>query len=389
MSKVRVATDSKLVPQRIKEAREYCRLSVVELADKIDKTRQAVSQFENGTTNPTPEILNRIATATEFPVQYFFKEKRPKSAATSQIPLYRGSPTKTKTLRRSYEIAAEWSDDIIAYLKQYVILQDVNLPSNLEFDFSCNIDTEKKIEEISDDLRKFWNLGKGPLRDIVGILENNGFIVSKIPNKAKEVEAFSLWYEKVPHIFYEGNRDTAVSYNFSICHELGHLILHQSLPEPEMIDSGLYKSIEQQANIFAGAFLLPAETFGSEYLTSNLDSFLAIKKKWGVSLGAMIMRAEGLGIIDAQQKSYLFRQLSARGFRKHEPFDDEIVFSGPSIIYNSVKLLVENKIITLQDFVDETAIPLNEVIALCSFPAEFVEQYLGLNRYAPHLRIIK
>ena len=29
------------IPLRIKDAREYCRFSMVELADKIDKTRQA------------------------------------------------------------------------------------------------------------------------------------------------------------------------------------------------------------------------------------------------------------------------------------------------------------------------------------------------------------
>ena len=43
------------IPLRIKDAREYCRFSMVELADKIDKTRQAISQFENGQTKPTPE----------------------------------------------------------------------------------------------------------------------------------------------------------------------------------------------------------------------------------------------------------------------------------------------------------------------------------------------
>ena len=210
-----------------------------------------------------------------------------------------------------------------------------------------------------------------------------------MPNKAKEVEAFSLWYERVPHIFYEGNRNTAVSYNFSICHELGHLIMHQSLLEPETRDATLYKNIEQQAHLFSGAFLMPAETFGNEYLTSNLDSFIAIKKKWGVSLGAMIMRAEVLGIIDSQQKGYSFRQLSARGYRKHEPFDDEIDFAGPSIIYNSVKLMVENKIVNLQDFIDEVAIPLDEIIAVCSFPADFLEQYLESSRNVPYLRVVK
>ena len=59
------------IPLRIKDAREYCRFSMVELADKIDKTRQAISQFENGQTKPTPDVLSKIAVATNFPIEYF------------------------------------------------------------------------------------------------------------------------------------------------------------------------------------------------------------------------------------------------------------------------------------------------------------------------------
>ncbi|KAF5059502.1 hypothetical protein DSECCO2_335310 [anaerobic digester metagenome] len=389
MNSFKGANESKIIPQRIKEAREYCHLSVAELADKIDKSRQAVSQFENGTTNPTIEIISKIGESTGFPIQYFFKPKRPYNTSASQIPLYRGSPTKTKSIKRSYEIAAEWSSDIICYLKDYVILMDVNLPKGLEFDFLNDVDVERRIEDVAEKLRDYWSLGKGPVRDIVGILENNGFIVSKIPHKTKEVEAFSLWSDKIPHIFYEGNRDTSTSYIFSICHELGHLILHSGLQEADIPNKDAYNKIEHQANLFAGAFLLPAETFGNEYLTSNLNSFIELKLKWGVSLGAMIMRAYALEIINDYQKSYLFRQLSARGYRRHEPFDDEIEFAGPSIIMNSIKMLADSKIISVDDFVNEMALPKNVLISICAFSLEFVKKYLEPHRNIPKLQLIK
>lgn len=377
------------IPVRIKEAREYNRLSTTELADKIDKTRQAVSQFENGTTKPTPEVLWRIADATGFPLEYFFKESKQQNGTMSQIPLYRGSPSKTETLKRSYEIATSWSSDVVDYLKNYVVLLDVNLPEDIEFDPFSNVDLLMRIEEVAEKVRKHWHLGKGPIHDLVGILENNGFIISKIPNKAKEVEAFSLWVKGVPHIFYEGNRNTSTSYIFSICHELGHLILHAGLQKEELQNKSLYNEIEQQAHLFAGAFLMPAETFGNEYLTSNLNSFIQIKKKWGVSLAAMIMRANVLGIIDEQQKSYLYRQLSGRGYRKHEPYDDEIVFQEPSMIYNSIQLLLDNKIITFQDFVNNIAIPKDALAAICSISEEYINKHLGIARRAPHLQLIK
>lgn len=375
------------IPIRIKEAREYNRLRVTELADMIGKTRQAVSQFENGTTKPTPEVLSKIAEVTGFPIAYFFKLPRPQQANMSQIPMYRGSQTKTENLKRSYEIAAMWSADIINYLKKYVVLLDVNLPEDLEFDPFSKIDIYQRIENIAEDVRNQWGLGKGPIHDLAGILENNGFIFSKIPNKVKEVEAFSLWTEGVPHIFYEGNRDTSSSYMFSICHELGHLLLHTALQKEEM--NKMYKELEWQANFFAGAFLMPAETFGNEYITSNLNSFIQIKKRWGVSLAAMIMRAFALGIIDEQKKSYLFRQMSSRGYRRHEPYDDEMVFMEPSIICNSIKLLIENKVVTFGDIVEDVAIPMDALTAICILPESFLRTYLEPIRYPPHLRLVK
>lgn len=377
------------IPIRIKEAREYSRFTTTELANKIDKTRQAVSQFENGTTKPAPEILQRIADATGFPLEYFFKESKHPTGTMSQIPLYRGSPSKTESLKRSYEIATSWSGDVIDFLKNYVALLDVNLPENIEFDPLSKVDMLIRIEEVADKVRMHWHLGKGPIHDLVGILENNGFIISKIPNKAKTVEAFSLWSEGIPHIFYEGNRNTSTSYIFSICHELGHLILHSGMQKEELQNKSLYNEIERQAHLFAGAFLMPSETFGNEYLTSNLNSFIQIKKKWGVSIAAMIMRANALGIIDEQQKSYLYRQYSSRGYRKHEPYDDEIIFQDPSMIYNSIQLLLDNKIIAFQDFINAIAIPKDALAAICSISEEYINSQLDLTRKIPHLQVIK
>jgi transcriptional regulator with XRE-family HTH domain len=97
-------------------------LSVTELADKIGKSRQAVSQFENGTITPTPDILSKIASTTGFPLQYFFKEERIQNVSSSEIPIFRGSTVKTKGLKRSYEIASMWSDEIRNYLKNHLIL---------------------------------------------------------------------------------------------------------------------------------------------------------------------------------------------------------------------------------------------------------------------------
>jgi Zn-dependent peptidase ImmA (M78 family) len=78
---------------------------------------------------------------------------------------------------------------------------------------------------------------------------------------------------------------------------------------------------EGEANRFAGAFLVPAERMREAMADHDftLRDFAALKARWGVSIQALIMRSGHLGLIDARRKESLFKQISARGWRKQEP----------------------------------------------------------------------
>jgi Zn-dependent peptidase ImmA (M78 family) len=101
---------------------------------------------------------------------------------------------------------------------------------------------------------------------------------------------------------------------YTLAHELGHLVLHS---QRRFVDV----EAEEEANRFAGAFMLPAErmreALGS--LVPTLRTFQYMKAHWGVSMQAIIMRGADLGLLDANRKRSLFKQLSARQWRKSEP----------------------------------------------------------------------
>jgi Zn-dependent peptidase ImmA (M78 family) len=44
--------------------------------------------------------------------------------------------------------------------------------------------------------------------------------------------------------------------------------------------------------------LLPEQDFLDELYAPTLDGMLSLKERWGVSVGAMIMRCKSLGILD-------------------------------------------------------------------------------------------
>jgi Zn-dependent peptidase ImmA (M78 family) len=101
-------------------------------------------------------------------------------------------------------------------------------------------------------------------------------------------------------------------HRYTIAHELGHLVLHTN--------RRVIKDPEGEANRFAGALLIP-ESRAREIYSSpvTLSELFRLKAHWGVSAQALIMRGAQLGFIDEQRKISLFKQLSARGWRRNEP----------------------------------------------------------------------
>ena len=99
--------------------------------------------------------------------------------------------------------------------------------------------------------------------------------------------------------------------------------------------------------MFASSFLLPKSSFGKEvqaYPTS-LQYYEMLKKKWKVSIQAMIYRSYQLNIISNNQFQYLMRQVSKKGWRQKEP-GDKPYFLNANIFQGAIELLIEEKIVS-------------------------------------------
>jgi len=74
------------------------------------------------------------------------------------------------------------------------------------------------------------------------------------------------------------------------------------------------KILEEQANYFAGVFMLPASTFTKDFSYPSLDTFRTLKEKWKTSIGAMIKRVENLHILDKNQIQKMWINYSRKGW---------------------------------------------------------------------------
>jgi Zn-dependent peptidase ImmA (M78 family) len=80
---------------------------------------------------------------------------------------------------------------------------------------------------------------------------------------------------------------------FTLCHELAHVIMHR-FPTPNM---------EEEADAFASAFLVPTEDFKPYVAGRKVDLRLlaALKPEWRVSMAALVFAARRAGAINDTQ----------------------------------------------------------------------------------------
>lgn len=232
----------------------------------------------------------------------------------------------------------------------------------IEFDYER--EGNEQIEEIADQLREFWNVGFGPITDLAPLLEYNGVIVIEEPVRCEDMDAVSRWQGGRPYVLYAADQESNSRKLFNLAHELGHLVLHNGVE----VNSRNLDRLENQGTRFAGAFLLPRRTFAREIANTTIDYFLSLKGRWRVAVAAMIYRCKELGILNADQVKYLWKQMNARGIRKREPLDNAFVLSKPTVLGSAVKMLINDRVKLPTEIADDVLLNASDVESLCSLP---------------------
>lgn len=350
---------SRPIPERIREAREACGLTLDAFADALGISKQAVSRFESGLSSPSGETMRRIIGVTRQPPAFFISSR--KRAASGINPFWRSLLRMRLPDRKRIARRLEWAADVVNYLERFIDLPEVDLPV-IEFD--PNSTSTEQIERAADILREAWSLGRGPIRDLSAVLEHHGFILVREAVNCPDMDAVSCWQAGRPYILFSADVESGPRNAFNIAHELGHILLHSDV---DLTKDNLAQ-IERQAHRFAGALLLPQETFSREVLGSSLDYFMFLKEKWGVSIAAMAYRCKDLEIFTSNQHSYVMRQLNARRIREQEPLDDRFQIREPSILSASVRMLMDHRVQSVDQIERALALNLTDIESLCGLP---------------------
>jgi Zn-dependent peptidase ImmA (M78 family)/transcriptional regulator with XRE-family HTH domain len=341
--------------RRLQQARYLKSMSLAELGAATQMSRQALSQFERGDRTPLPETVANLASVLGMPVEFFLRPIGRLEGSIRTLVHYR-SLRRTRDIIREQQRASAILDlcaAIIDTLEQHIEYQAASVPAVEDSRDVLRLGGED-IEELASSTRKRLDLGDGPISDMALLVENLSIPIIHTPLPSG-MDGMSVWYADRPFIVVSSECSNARS-RLNIAHEFGHLILHQEVSEDSELDDETFKLVESQAWRFAGAFMLPAKSFLSEIYSVSVEALLILKKKWGISIAAMIRRLLDLGVIDEAQSRNLHIQLRIKKWNKHEPGDDA-PREKARLINRAATFLAENGELSLHALVAEAKLP--------------------------------
>jgi len=299
------------VGERLRMFRLARGMSMEELAAATDGlvTKQAISKYERGVMFPSPRVLNAFAR--------FFGVKAAELLAAPAVEVEVLAFRRTARLAKKEQYRVEGL--VSRMLEQCVRLQEAaghhdgkDIP--LRRFVPTTLD---ECERIASEVRSLWSLGADPIACVTDVLEDHNIHVLELDtaqtfdglaavarDSSGGVKAAAI----VTRAGLPGERQ-----RLNLTHELGHLVMKGS---GEIDD-------EKAAFRFGAAFLAPAESIrndvGGVRRRVSLVELLLLKRKYGMSVQALIYRLRDLDIIGAAQATALWKQVNACGWKREEP----------------------------------------------------------------------
>lgn len=356
-------------PKRLLQVLAARRLTQVQLAAMVDVSASTISKWKNESQGqaPEPATLDRLAKVVNVRPEWFLRETNDDFTP----PLFRSNASAYVNARDMMRARLSWAQDITLALLDYVDLPAVHIPDG-GFKHPDDI-SNQDIEDAAEKCRSAWNLGTGPIADVLLAMESAGVVVVREETGVAAIEGVSTWSteSKRPFVLLAADKGNGFRSRFDAAHELGHLVLHRHIGR--VTDPARHKAMEKQAHRFAGAFLLPAQSFRRDIsLPVTLDSLLLLKQRWGVSVAAMIMRLEAIDIISSDESTALFKRRSKRWGAKVEPNDEMRPPEKPRLLKRTVDLLLTSGVLTAHGLEQHLGLAAVDIESLAGLPPGFL-----------------
>ena len=307
------------IGKRLLAARKSAQLTLKEVAERMGMSHTAIAKYEKDQVAPNSTVLIQLSKILDVPVSYFFEEP------TTQLTLlgYRKRSRLTKgeadaIFEKTLDWAAKYQE-----IEEYLDMdgQDISFKAAVS-DLDVSVTELDQLEKVVLKIREELQIGHDSIEDLVELLEDVNVKVLLIDGPEK-FDAVSYVNQSGAFFIVTNRRYPLARSRFTLAHELGHVVFHL-LEEQGKVNTELDE--EQFANRFAGAFLLPASNayrdLGKKRTSFARQELIDLKRKYGLSMQAIIYRAKDLTIIPEDSAHKLFIEFRRRGWHRMEP-DEE------------------------------------------------------------------
>lgn len=356
--------------QRLKQARIAKGLYKKRLAEAVGVSPQVIGKYEDGTHNPSVEVVTKLSATLGFDQDFF---TTPVHHPEVGLVFWRSRQSESKSAREKTEQRMGWAAELFEMFEGLAEFQTDPMPA-VEYPHDFRFTTLDDVERLAKEVRSHMGFGTDPIPNMTLALENIGIPVVFWNVESEKQDGFQWFSERLDRHFVGVNtrNSTACRVRFDLAHELAHILLHRAVDPSDARSPSGHKALENQANYFAGALLFPAESFYADVTYPSLDFFLSLKRKWGVSVSGMIERAFALEMIDKHERTDLHRKCSQRKWRgrgRKEPMDNDLVVDRPRLFRKAFDLLLEEGLLSRSSI--KYTLPI---------PDEEIEEIIGLKR---------
>ncbi len=300
--------------QRLRLARKKAGLSMRALADQTSPkiTAQAISKYESDKMMPSSAVLVGLGKTLSVSLDFLMGGQ---VEALQGVEFRKHSSTSARDRAQAESIVIEKLEGYLAIEEILELLPPGDPFGNLVTE---RVESFEQIDEFADGLRRHWSLGNDPIPSMAGLLEEKGIrvIEADLPQRFDGLACDVLCTGGRPSTaaVVVSSRTGVERRRFNLAHELAHRVI-RGTGNPEIRP-------EKAMDRFAGAFLVPAdhlaEEAGARRHGMTYHELMRLKRLYGVSAAAMLMRLGQVGILPQSAIEYAFRSY-ARAWRKEEP----------------------------------------------------------------------
>jgi len=292
---------------KLKTARSLTGMSTRSVATKMASrfpiSHATIANYESGRSVPPMDVLAALAQLYERPINWFLERGKTLTGVR-----YRNLKSRVRigTLHQYEADVQRWMDAYVAVeerLKQPLVPTVAKPPANSDFppdDLSREV---RRLLEFSED---------APIPGVVEVLEQFAVRVLENPTDLR-IDGLAAKYGD-EHIVVLNPTASNDRTRMNAAHELAHILLGDC--DTETAES---KAVEGRAFEFASHFLLPNHQLKRAFEGQSMVRLIQYKERFGISLAAMVYRAEKLGFITKHTAKMLWIEFARRNWRVNEP----------------------------------------------------------------------